>query len=124
MEEAGANGGFDSISVTSSAIPPRRYGLPVASRMAKARSRTQTTDPSGRTTRYSSSMLPSGSGRPAVSGVPVVRARPVHRLARYTWAFPTTLVGLTAGVLVLGTGGRAQGRRGALEGGQRSDRCK
>ena len=40
---------------------------------------------------------------------------PFLRLARYTWASPTTLVGLTAGLLVLGTGGRARGRRGALE---------
>ena len=40
---------------------------------------------------------------------------PLLRLARYTWAFPTTLVGLIAGLLVLSTGGRAQGRRGALE---------
>ena len=33
----------------------------------------------------------------------------------YLWAFPTTLVGLTAGALTLGTGGRVQRRRGALE---------
>jgi hypothetical protein len=37
------------------------------------------------------------------------------RLACYTWAAPTTLVGLIAGVLILGTGGRVQARRGALE---------
>ena len=33
----------------------------------------------------------------------------------YTWAAPTTLVGLTAGALTLLSGGRAQLRRGALE---------
>ena len=33
----------------------------------------------------------------------------------YVWAFPTTLVGLTAGALTLVTGGRVQRRRGALE---------
>ncbi len=40
---------------------------------------------------------------------------PLTRLARYTWAAPTTLVGLVAGTLTLGTGGRVQYRRGALE---------
>ncbi len=39
----------------------------------------------------------------------------VSRLARYTWAAPTTLVGLVAGTLTLGTGGRVQRRRGVLE---------
>ncbi len=33
----------------------------------------------------------------------------------YVWAFPTTLVGLTAGALTLCSGGRVQRRRGALE---------
>ena len=58
---------------------------------------------------------PPGQGRPAVFGVPVVRARPVHRLWCYTWAFPTTLVGLTAGVLVARHRRDGAGRRGALE---------
>ncbi len=40
---------------------------------------------------------------------------PLNRLARYTWAAPTTLVGMVAGALTLGTGGRVQRRRGALE---------
>jgi hypothetical protein len=39
----------------------------------------------------------------------------LRRLACYTWAAPTTLVGLLAGALTLGTGGRVQRRRGALE---------
>ncbi len=39
----------------------------------------------------------------------------LSRLVRYTWAAPTTLVGLVAGTLTLGTGGRVQHRRGALE---------
>lgn len=33
----------------------------------------------------------------------------------YTWAAPTTMVGLTAGALTLATGGRVQRRAGALE---------
>lgn len=37
------------------------------------------------------------------------------RTVAYTWASPTTLVGLTAGVLTLATRGRVQRRRGALE---------
>jgi hypothetical protein len=37
------------------------------------------------------------------------------RFLQYTWAAPTTLVGLLAGVLTLSSGGRAQVRRGALE---------
>ncbi len=37
------------------------------------------------------------------------------RFVRYTWAAPTTMVGLLAGALTLCTGGRAQVRRGALE---------
>jgi hypothetical protein len=37
------------------------------------------------------------------------------RLIRYSWAAPTTLVGLLAGALTLSTGGRVQRRRGALE---------
>lgn len=39
----------------------------------------------------------------------------MSKLFRYTWAAPTTLVGLVAGLLTLGTGGRAQVRSGALE---------
>jgi hypothetical protein len=34
---------------------------------------------------------------------------------RYTWAAPTTLVGLLAGALALCSGGKVQRRRGALE---------
>jgi hypothetical protein len=37
------------------------------------------------------------------------------RLACYAWAAPTTLVGLIAGALILGTGGKVQARCGALE---------
>ncbi|MGO9598916.1 MAG: VIT1/CCC1 transporter family protein [Isosphaeraceae bacterium] len=37
------------------------------------------------------------------------------RVACYAWAAPTTMVGLVTGVLTVGTGGRAQHRRGALE---------
>ena len=37
------------------------------------------------------------------------------RIVRYAWAAPTTLVGLTAGLLTLGTGGRGQVRSGSLE---------
>ncbi len=37
------------------------------------------------------------------------------RFLRYTWAAPTTLVGLIAGLLTLCTGGRVQVQRGALE---------
>jgi len=40
--------------------------------------------------------------------------RPV-RVLLYLWAGPTSLVGLTAGLLTLRTGGRVQRRRGALE---------
>jgi VIT1/CCC1 family predicted Fe2+/Mn2+ transporter len=36
-------------------------------------------------------------------------------IARYIWAAPTTMVGLTAGLLTMATGGRWQVRRGALE---------
>lgn len=45
-------------------------------------------------------------------------ARILHstrRCAAYAWAFPTTAVGLLAAALTLGTGGRAQIRRGAIE---------
>jgi hypothetical protein len=42
------------------------------------------------------------------------RRRVVRALA-YTWAAPTTLVGLTAGALTLATGGRVQRRCGTLE---------
>jgi hypothetical protein len=41
-----------------------------------------------------------------------------HRVVRtlaYTWASPTTMVGLVAGALTLGTGGRAQRKCGTLE---------
>ena len=37
------------------------------------------------------------------------------RLVRYTWAAPTTMVGILAGALTICTGGRAQVRRGAVE---------
>jgi VIT1/CCC1 family predicted Fe2+/Mn2+ transporter len=37
------------------------------------------------------------------------------RTLAYTWAAPTTLVGLTAGALTMATGGKVQRRRGALE---------
>ena len=43
---------------------------------------------------------------------------PTRRLPRpllYAWAFPTTLVGLTAGALTLASGGKVQRRQGALE---------
>jgi hypothetical protein len=39
----------------------------------------------------------------------------VLRLLRYTWAAPTTMVGLLAGTLTLCTGGRVQVERGAFE---------
>ncbi len=39
----------------------------------------------------------------------------VVRTLVYTWAAPTTCVGLTAGVLTLASGGRVQRRLGALE---------
>jgi hypothetical protein len=39
----------------------------------------------------------------------------MNRLLRYTWASPTTAVGLIAGALCLCSGGRVQARRGALE---------
>ena len=42
-------------------------------------------------------------------------SRRAVRMMVYVWAAPTSLVGLTAGVLTLGTGGRVQRRRGALE---------
>jgi len=42
-------------------------------------------------------------------------ARRAARAAVYVWASPTSLVGLTAGVLTLCSGGRAQRRQGALE---------
>jgi hypothetical protein len=38
-----------------------------------------------------------------------------NRLACYSWAAPTTLVGLIAGAMTLGSGGRVQHRQGALE---------
>jgi hypothetical protein len=44
--------------------------------------------------------------------------RVIRRLPRsllYAWAFPTTLVGLTAGALTLASGGKVQRRQGALE---------
>ncbi len=44
-----------------------------------------------------------------------MRARQLLTPVVYVWALPTTLVGLTAGVLTLGTGGKVQHRRGALE---------
>jgi len=39
----------------------------------------------------------------------------LSRLLRYSWAAPTTLVGLVAGLLTLCSGGRVQRRSGALE---------
>jgi hypothetical protein len=39
----------------------------------------------------------------------------LSRLIRYTWAAPTTLVGLVAGVIALCSGGKVQRRQGALE---------
>lgn len=39
----------------------------------------------------------------------------LKRLAAYTWAAPTTALGLFAGGLTLASGGRAQRRSGALE---------
>lgn len=45
-----------------------------------------------------------------------VRRRPIGPLlCRYTWAAPTTMVGLAAASLALITGGRARIRRGAVE---------
>lgn len=41
--------------------------------------------------------------------------RVLGRAIAYTWAAPTTCVGLAAGLIALGTGGRVQVRRGALE---------
>src|SRR5262249_54527621 len=42
-------------------------------------------------------------------------ASPLQRLIRYTWASPTTMVGLVAGALALFSGGKVQLRQGALE---------
>ena len=39
----------------------------------------------------------------------------VRRAAAYVWAGPNTLLGLMAGLLVLGLGGRAQCVRGVIE---------
>jgi hypothetical protein len=41
--------------------------------------------------------------------------RAAGRVLAYTWAAPTTCVGLAAGLLTLSTGGRVQRRRGTLE---------
>jgi hypothetical protein len=41
--------------------------------------------------------------------------RQTFRIVRYVWAAPTTCVGLTAGLLTLGSGGSVQRRQGALE---------
>lgn len=54
---------------------------------------------------------PERSSRPAASP----KLRVPARAALYTWASPTTAVGLMAGVLTLATGGKVQARRGALE---------
>ena len=43
------------------------------------------------------------------------RLRRLTRPLAYTWAFPTTLVGLVAGGLTLASGGKVQHRSGALE---------
>jgi len=45
--------------------------------------------------------------------LPAIR-RAVKVLA-YSWAAPTTMVGLAAGALTLASGGKVQGRRGCLE---------
>ncbi len=37
------------------------------------------------------------------------------RILAYTWASPTTMVGLTAGALTMASGGHVQKRRGCLE---------
>lgn len=42
-------------------------------------------------------------------------ARRTRRIAAYTWAAPTTTVGLLAGALTLASGGRVQRKLGALE---------
>lgn len=42
-------------------------------------------------------------------------SRPLLRLLAYTWASPTTAVGLVPGLLTLLTGGRVQLRQGTLE---------
>ncbi len=50
------------------------------------------------------------------SRTPVMPSRrPSRRVLAYLWAFPTTCVGLLAGVLALSTGGRVQLRRGVIE---------
>lgn len=41
--------------------------------------------------------------------------RIARRTIAYAWASPTTCVGLAAGAIALGTGGRAQIRRGVVE---------
>ena len=41
--------------------------------------------------------------------------RAVIRILAYTWASPTTCVGLAAGAITLVSGGRAQFRRGVIE---------
>ncbi|MGC8642527.1 MAG: hypothetical protein ACP5XB_21945 [Isosphaeraceae bacterium] len=57
----------------------------------------------------------------ALSKSPERQVEPVHprclpvRLILYAWAAPTTLLGLTAGLVTLATGGKVQRRRGALE---------
>ncbi len=45
----------------------------------------------------------------------MARARRARRVVVYAWTGPTTLVGLAAGALTLGTGGRVQRRSGILE---------
>jgi hypothetical protein len=52
-----------------------------------------------------------------VQRVPAAQAsvKPLHRLACYAWAAPTTLVGLLGGALALGSGGSVQRCCGALE---------
>lgn len=46
---------------------------------------------------------------------PVSPRRAARRFLAYAWAAPTTCVGLLAGAIALGTGGRAQVRRGVIE---------
>ena len=61
--------------------------------------------------------IPSASGDKPGAGSPIIsmRTRLFIRLLLYAWAAPTTLVGLTAGLLTLCTGGTVQRRRGTLE---------
>ena len=56
------------------------------------------------------------SSKPSAdSRSPAGPRRPLKRIAGYTWAAPTTALGLLAGALALSSGGKAQWRRGAVE---------